>query len=127
MKSIIRLFLTIILISCTAYSGSITFLESPGVFPIPGSKEVIEITKQNDKIQFRIRGSGPSEPIIIPTSGWFVAVIDKDHAWVHLGGGRLFYYSWLNESGSHSRVDEWQYPKMGAVLLPSEIEQRIRN
>lgn len=106
-----------------AAETTIQFIDKIGEFSISGMKETIKITRTADHVQFRIRGSGPAEPAIHAESGWFIAVVDKDHFWVHLGGGRLFYYSW---SYPHARIDEWTYPKLGNVKPPPEVEARLK-
>ena len=103
---------------------TIKFIDTVGEFPIPATAEIVRVTEIQSLIQFRIRGVGPVEPVIQKNKGWFIAVVDKDHVWVHLGAGRLFYYSWQSET--QSRVDEWTYPNLGDAKLPKEVEDRLR-
>jgi hypothetical protein len=101
------------------------FIDTIGEFNIPESVDKIQVTAETEAIQFRIRGAGPSKPVISDKNDWFIYPVDKDHFWVYLGNGRLFYYSW--QSDSRSRVDEWTYPLMGDVPLPKAVEERIKS
>ncbi len=108
----------------TGKNGGIRFYDSVGTHSIPDSGESVIISGVENKIQFRIRGAGPSEPLIRRDGGWFIASVTKDQFWVHLGEGRLFYYSWRSDKSS--RVDEWKYPNLGSVALPPEIEAKLK-
>ena len=113
------------LFSCgLCLAGEIQFIEEIGEFPVVNTDYDVVVTKEQEHIQFRIRGSGPLKPAISKDAKWFIAMVDANHFWVHLGGGRLFFYSWQSET--RSRVDEWTYPRMGEVKLPEEIEERMR-
>ncbi len=121
----ISTFILLVMSASGLASQAIQFIDQTGKFAIPGSTDSIVVRKAKSMIQFRIREFGPNEPIISISSDWFIAVVDKDRYWVHLGNGRLFYYSW--ESDSKSRVEEWTYPNLGAIPLPKEVEDRIKN
>jgi len=125
MKSttLLQLLVTIVLITPSFAADLPMFIEQVGEFTIPKSQDKIVVTEHGDQIQFRIRGSGPLEPAIRKANDWFIYVEDRNHFWVHLGGGRLFYYSW--QTDSRSRVDEWTYPRMGNATLPKPVEDRI--
>jgi|688.fasta_scaffold1166667_1 hypothetical protein len=123
-KALLHLLLALVLIAPGFGADAPTFIDQVGEFRITDSKDKIVVTEQGDQIQFRIRGSGPLEPAIQKKSrDWFIYVEDKNHYWVHLGGGRLFYYTW--QTDSRARIDEWTYPQMGDVKLPKPVEDRI--
>jgi hypothetical protein len=126
MKSICLLSLLFFLIGSHPGHGAENprFFDRVGEYSIPDSKDPIVVTEEGDWIQFRIRGFGPTDPAIRKTDDWFIYLEDKDHVWVHLGSGRLFYYSW--QSDTRSRVDEWSYPNLGAVQLPKPVEDRLK-
>jgi hypothetical protein len=100
------------------------FIDKVGEFPITGSDNKIKVTSEGDRIQFRIRSSGPATSAIQSTSDWFIYTVDKDHFWVHLGEGRFYYYSW--QSDNQILINEWTYPRMGKIPLPKVVEQRIK-
>src|SRR4051794_32201804 len=114
----------LLLTGACASESQTRFIDSAGAFDIPLLEEKIEVTHVGDLIQFRIRGTGPKDPIIISGDQWFIAMVDKDHFWVHLGKGRLFYFTW--QANNHSRVDEWTYPNLGSEKLPVDVEERLR-
>ncbi len=118
--------LILILMSASGLANTaIRFIDQTGEYDIPGSADSILVTKADSLIQFRIRESGPKEPLISESADWFIAVVDEDQFWVHLGNGRLFHYLW--ESDSKSRVEEWTYPNLGSIPLPEEVADRIKN
>ncbi|MEM9882753.1 MAG: hypothetical protein AAF800_07540 [Planctomycetota bacterium] len=103
---------------------AVTFQDTLGKHGVPQSNYQVVITSENDMLQYRIRGEGPTDPQIEPGTGWFVAVVDADTYWVHLGEGRLFRHHW--SAPDRSRVDEWTYPRLGEIPLPEAVEDRLK-
>ncbi len=121
---ILPLLISLLLVCQSSGEESPVFIQQVGEFSIPDSKNRIVVTEEGDWIQFRIRGAGPMEPAIRKTSDWFIYILDKDHYWVHLGAGRLFYYSW--QSDTHISFAEWTYPRMGNTQIPKPVENRMK-
>ncbi len=118
--------IAIVFICGSLFAGEgIRFIDHIGEFPLEGTNEKIVVKEDLHAIQFRIRGLGPAHPAIQKGNDWFIAVVDNNHIWVHLGAGRLFYYSW--PSKNCSKVDEWTYPHIGKAVLPEIVQKRLTN
>lgn len=120
----ISILLSVFLPHLAKSEGTNRFIDRTGVFAIAGLNEKIQVSQESDMIQFRIRGTGPSRPLIHKESNWFIYTEDENHFWVHVGSGRLLLYSW--QSPTRARIDEWTYPETGEVQLPKPVEQRIK-
>jgi hypothetical protein len=99
------------------------FITTVGSHRIGDTDDTIEVERKNDRIQFRIRDVGPSEPAIDGRARWFIAAMSANDVWVHLGEGRLFHYTWTTPV--HGRIDEFQFPDIGDQKLPEAVRQKL--
>ena len=116
-----------VLLSASAYAESVVFRDLVGRWRIFGTDEFVEITETPQGMHFKIRDCETSdEEHIDKNADWFIAMVDQDHFWAHLGGGRLQFYAWEKVPKNSLHITEYMYPKLRDVELPPQVEARMR-
>jgi hypothetical protein len=107
----------------TTQPAEVRFITTIGSQLIGDTEKIVVTEEKDGRIQFRIRGTGPTEPQIKDRTRWFIAVVSPDDVWVHLGDGRLFRYTF---APANIRADEYQFPNIPIHNFPDAIRQKLR-
>jgi len=122
-----------LLSSAAACSDSFTksvrtgFIEETGITVIQVEYASVDVYRDGDKLNFRIKrgGSsvGPSEAMIALDAAWFAYVSDIDHYWIYDGDKDLIYYEWKSQTGTVFSLKST--PDVVLKNVPAEVRERV--